>query len=72
MLFAYAKTDAAQLCSNSAAGQNLCLCYIDNTIPLLPKSEISSLLLSSVVVQPSLCRTWLETPKTGYVMTLLE
>ena len=29
-------------------------CYTDSTIPLLPKSEISSLLLSSVVVHPDL------------------
>ena len=27
----------------SSADQHLCFCYIDSTIPLLPKSEISSL-----------------------------
>ena len=40
--FAYANTKA-QL-SRSAADQHLCFCYIDiSIIPLLPKSEISSL-----------------------------
>ena len=34
-------------------------------IPLLPKSEISSLWPSSVAVQPGLCRDWSEIPKTG-------
>ena len=35
---------------------SLCFCYIDRIIPLLPKSEISSLWPSSVAVQPGLCR----------------
>ena len=34
----YAKIDADQLPGNHAAGQLLCFLYIDNTIPLLPKS----------------------------------
>ena len=34
---------ADQLCSNCAADQRLCFRYIDGTILLLPKSEISSL-----------------------------
>ena len=34
-----------QLCGNCAADQPLCFHYIDSTIPLLPKSEISSLLI---------------------------
>ena len=34
--------DADQLCSNFAADQRLCFPYKDGTIPLLPKSEISS------------------------------
>ena len=49
---------ADQLGSNCAADQHLCFRYIENAIPLLPKSGISSLLLLSVAVQPSLCRTW--------------
>ena len=44
---------------------------IDSTIPLLPKIKISSLLPSSVAVQPGLCRTLSETPKTGFVVTRL-
>ena len=57
--------DADQLCSNCAADQRLCFCYTDSTIPLPPKSVISSLYPSSVAVQPGLCQTWSETPKTG-------
>ena len=35
--------NADQLCGNREADQRLCFRYIDSTIPLLPKSEISSL-----------------------------
>ena len=35
--------DADQLCGNREADQRLCFSYTDSTIPLLPKSEISSL-----------------------------
>ena len=52
--------DADQLCGNREAGQRLCFRYLDSTIPLLPKSEISSHLPSLVAVQPGLCRTWSE------------
>ena len=52
---------ADQLRSNREADQRLCFRYIDSTIPLLSKSEISSLKSSSVAVQPGLCRTWSET-----------
>ena len=52
--------DADQLLGNREADQRLCFCYTDSTIPLLPKSEISSLKLSSVAVQLGLCRTWSE------------
>ena len=34
---------ADQLCSSRTADQRLCFRYIDSTITLLPKSEISSL-----------------------------
>ena len=53
-------------------GQHLCFSYIDSTIPLLPKVEISSLQPSSVVVQTGLCRTWLVFPQTGFLMTQLK
>ena len=53
--------DADQLHGNLEADQRLCFRYLDSTIPLLSKSEISSLLPSFVAVQPGLCRTRLET-----------
>ena len=59
--------DTDQLRGNREADQGLCFRYMDSTIPLLPKSEISSLQPSSVVVQPGLRRTWSETPKTGFL-----
>ena len=64
--------DADQLRGNREADQRLCFRYIDSTIPLLPKSEISSLQLSSVAVQPGVCWTWSETPKTGFLTTRLK
>ena len=35
--------DADQLPGNREADQRLCFCYIDSTIPLVPKYEILSL-----------------------------
>ena len=64
--------DADQLGSNCTADQGLCFRYMDSTIPLLPKSEISSLKPSSVAVQPGLCLNLFETPKTGFLMTQLN
>ena len=56
------------ICKNKTADdQRLCFRYTDSTIPLLPKSKISS----SVVIQPGLCRTWSETPKTGFLTSRL-
>ena len=55
--------DADQLHGNRKADQRLSFRYTDSTIPLLPKSDISSLYLSSVAVQ------WSETPKTGFLTT---
>ena len=54
-----------------AADQHLCFYYTYSTITLLPESEISSLKQSSMFVQPILCRTWLKTPKTDFLMTWL-
>ena len=62
---------ADQLCGKRTTDQRLCFRYIDSTIPLLPKSEISSLQPSSVISQPGLCRTWSETPKTGFLTSRL-
>ena len=39
----FANKDADQLRGNPEADQRLCFRYMDSTIPLLPKSEISSL-----------------------------
>ena len=63
--------DADQLRGNREADQRLCFRYTDSTIPLLPKYEISSLYPSSVAVQAGLCRTWSETPETGFLTTRL-
>ena len=60
-----------QLCGNLTADQRLCFRYMDSTIPLFSKSEISSLYLPSVAVQPGLCQTWSETRKTGFLTTRL-
>ena len=59
--------DADQLCGNRTADQRLCFRCID----VLPKSEISSLSLFSVDVQPGSCETWLKTLKTGFLMMWL-
>ena len=47
--------DADQLRGNREADQRLCFRYTDSTIPLLPRSEISSLLAFSVTVQLGQC-----------------
>ena len=59
---------ADQLRTNCAADQRLCFCYSDSTIPLLHKSEISSLYPASMDVQSGLCGTWSETLKTGILV----
>ena len=64
--------DADQLRGYREADQRLCFRYIDSTIPLLPKYESSSLLPFSMTVQSGLCRTWSETPKTGFLRTRLN
>ena len=63
--------DADQLRGDREADQRLCFRYTDSTIPLLPKSEISSFYPSSVTAQPGLCQTWSETLKTGSLTTRL-
>ena len=63
--------DADQLCGNREADQRLCFRYIDSTITLLSIYEISSLWPSCVALQPGLCQTWWETPKTGFHTTRL-
>ena len=63
--------DADQLRGDRETDQRLCFRYLNSTIPLLPKYKISSLYPSPVAVQPGLCRTWSETPKTGILTTRL-
>ena len=63
--------DTDQLRGNCEADQRLLFRYIARTIPLLSKYKISSFWLSSVAVQPGLCWTWSETPKTGFLTTRL-
>ena len=64
--------DADQLRGNREADQRLGFGYTGSTISLLPKYEISSLQPSSVAVQPDLCGTQSETPKTGFLTTRLK
>ena len=59
--------DADQLRGNREADQRLCFRYSDSTIPLLHKSEISSLLPFSVAVQPGLVGN----QNVGFLMTRL-
>ena len=58
------KKGADLLHSNCPADQHLGFLYVDSMIPLLPKSEISSLYPSSVAAQLGSCRSCLETLKT--------
>ena len=68
----YENKDAAQLRSNCVADQRLCFRQTDSTIPLLPKSKISSLKPSSLAVQSGLWQTWSETPNTDFLTTRLK
>ena len=58
------------ICQNKGAAgdQRLCFRHVVSSIPLLLKSEISSLYPSSVVVQPGLYLASLGTPKTGFLI----
>ena len=62
---------ADQLRSNCEADQRLCFRHSDSTMSLLPKSEISSFYPFSETAQTGLCRTWSETPKTGFLASRL-
>ena len=55
-----------QLSDNRTADQRVSFRYMDNTITLLHESENSNLRLSSMTVQPYLCRSWSVTSKTGF------
>ena len=62
--FAYAKTKPQISCAVTAQVISAFVFhYMDSTILLLFKSEISSLQPSSVAAQPGLCQTWSETQR---------
>ena len=44
---------------------------LNSILSLVSISEISSLYLASVAAQVGLCFTWLQTPKTGFLVTRL-
>ena len=61
------KTKAQISCATALADQHHCFFRCtDRIISLVFKSEISSLQLSSVAVQPGLCLTWSKTPNAGF------
>ena len=45
--------------------------WLDSIIPPVSISEISSLYLASVAEQAGLSQPWLQTPKTGFLVTRL-
>ena len=49
---------ADQVRSNCAADQHLCFRYIDSTIPLLPRNDITTLAFLGTVVKPSYSFQW--------------
>ena len=51
---------ADQLCSNCTADQRLCFRYTNSIMSLLFLPKISGFYPASVIIQPCLCRTWLE------------
>ena len=63
---------ADQLCSDCTADQHLCFRYTDSTIPPLLIFEISSFKPFSVAVQVSLCLTWSEILKLGFLTSWLN
>ena len=58
--------------SSCTAHQHFWFCYTDITITLHLKSENSRFLPSSVSVLVGLLQTWLETLKTGFLVTPLK
>ena len=56
--------------ASAQSDQRLCFRCL-NSISLLALAEISSLYLVSVAEQAGLSLTWLETPKTGFLVTRL-
>ena len=59
-------TKCRSACASTQSDQHCCL---DSVIPLVSISEISSLYLASVAAQASLCLTWSQTLKKGFLVT---
>ena len=63
------------MCKNKDAdqlrGKHLCFRYIDSTIPILSKSEISSFYPSSVAVQPGFVLDQVGNQNVDFLMTRL-
>ena len=64
--------DADQLRGKREADLHLCFRLTGRTNPLLPKSEISSLLSASVAVQPRFCWTWTENRSLFFLILRLN
>ena len=60
------------ICENNGVDQLSVFVFAtqDSTVLLLTKTEISSP-NNNMAVQPGLCRTWLETTKTGFLAKLI-
>ena len=69
LLFAFAKTKAQNSCVVTEHMISAFVFATNSMLPLLPKSEIASFKQFPAVVQLSLCRTWPETSKAGFVVT---
>ena len=44
---------------------------VESIIPILAKSKVSRLKLASIAEQAGMSLTWSQTPKTGFLVTLL-
>ena len=64
-----------QRCRSVAHSSSLVSTFVvpclDSIMPLLAVAEISSLYLASVAAEAGLYLTWLQTPKTGFLLTRL-
>ena len=56
---------------NFTADQCLCFCYMDSTIPILPKSKVYSVAAQADLCKADLCQSWLETLKNCFLTSQL-
>ena len=59
-------------CASAQSDQHLCCSLPGYMIPILVIAEISRHLLVPSVEQAGLSLTWSQTPKTGFLVTLLK